>query len=103
MNALKKGLPYRLLWALLALALSFSRFSDFSQSGKYNAAISALGWALFAAAWFMQPVIATAKLSEIMNTHEKYAIGPAGLRVFTSLGGALCLLTGVILKMNDWA
>lgn len=103
MNNVMHGMHYRLMWAGFALLLSYFALQDVWRSASVASAFTAAGWALWAAAWFMQPVVPTARLGEMARISNAYAVGPAGLRKVATFGGLACIAIGLVWKFATGA
>jgi small-conductance mechanosensitive channel len=97
---IKQHITYRLLWAGGALAFASISFTEFVNTANYGSAFITVGWILFAAAWFMLPVVPATSFRKMLTSSNQHAIGPVGLRTFATFAGLACLLVGLILKFS---
>jgi hypothetical protein len=98
MSHIRNGLGYRIACSGFAAFLcGYSLHAAGSGHGSgWSKAIAAVAWALFAVAWFLQPLVPTVSLSKSLRQSESLAVGPPKLRA--GLGGvALALLVTSIL------
>jgi hypothetical protein len=84
MATYRTAFGYRVLWAGFAVFCGVGALLTASSAPGISGYLAALGWALLAAAWFLQPVPLTANLKELAAKSGQLGIGSPRLR--TSLG-----------------
>lgn len=93
--SIRHALGYRLGWAGFALLLGGSSLVQFARHGQIDQLIAMAAWLLLALAWFLQPAVLTAKVSDVARLSRQQAVGPVWLRAVATFGG-LALMTAAL-------
>ena len=101
MNNIRDGLLYRVILAIVGIALATNSIINFANSMNYGSLILGVGWLFMAVSWFMQPVDLNARLnlSEIKSRQASLTIGSPLARMFFTFGGLALVITGLTLKL----
>jgi hypothetical protein len=95
MKKVSTHLGSRLVWLALGCGLGASKIIDGLQHHQIDQLISGLGFALFGAAWFIQPLLPRIRSSEEIH---KAMVGPAWLHTSLIFIGFSCWCIGLVLK-----
>lgn len=97
----RNGLAYRLAWSCFAALLCWSSLSAAIQGANWGHAVTALAWALFAASWFLQPLVPSASISDALRRTAALGVGAPGLRNGLSFAALALLAVGLVLRLTS--
>lgn len=99
MTTYRTALGHRVLWAGFALFCSASALFTASSTPGASGYLTAIGWALLAVSWFLQPVLLTSRIKELAAKSGQLGIGSSGLRSSLSAFGLGLVVAGLVWRL----
>ena len=103
MAAVRQGLGYRLVWSGFATLLCADALHGVFSGAGLSHLVTAVAWALFAAAWFMQPLVLAASISSALRQSAALAIGAPKLRARLGYAALGLLVGGLLVRVTSGA
>jgi hypothetical protein len=100
MSSIRQGLGYRLAWSGFAALLCLYSLHGAISSASWGQGITALAWGLFAVAWFLQPLVASASSANALRGSAALGIGSVKLRAGLGYAALGLLVVGIVVRTS---